>query len=198
MSFNQYFLLGMAYLIGSVPFGLIVTKMMGTGDIRTQGSGNIGATNVARVAGKKIGAIVLLLDLLKGVLAVLLVKIVMKFDPQTEFYSGIMAVIGHIFPVWLKFKGGKGVATAFGTALILVPYAALFVLVIWVIVFKFTRISAAAALAAVSLLPIVVFFFGDDNTKFHMHYAITISILVFIRHISNIRRLLDGKENKFK
>ncbi|HCR85057.1 MAG TPA: acyl-phosphate glycerol 3-phosphate acyltransferase [Alphaproteobacteria bacterium] len=197
MTFNEYFLIGLAYLIGSIPFGLIVTKWSDLGDIRNQGSGNIGATNVARIAGKRLGALVLVLDLAKGAIAVLVAKLVMGFDPQTEFYCGIAAVIGHIFPLWLKFKGGKGVATALGTALVLIPYIALLVMVIWLFAFKMTRISAVAALVAVSLLPVIVFFFGDANTKFHMHYAISVSILVFLRHISNIKRLLDGKENKF-
>jgi glycerol-3-phosphate acyltransferase PlsY len=197
ISFNQYFIYLISYLIGSIPFGIIVTKLAKTKDITQHGSKNIGATNVARVAGKKLGAIVLLCDLLKGVIAVSLAIILSIDSNPIKCFSGVAVVLGHIFPVWLKFKGGKGVATGFGTALVLVKIPALIILGVWILVFKLTKISSASALAAVSLLPIFVFF-SKPPSEYHLIYSIIISLIIFAKHRENIKRLINGEESSFK
>lgn len=196
-SFNEYTLFSLSYLIGSIPFGIIVTKIAKTEDIRKNGSGNIGATNVTRVAGKKLGATVLLLDMVKGMLVGLLAERYSLYDMKITSICASLAVIGHIFPVWLSFKGGKGVATGFGTALALIPLQAFLALLVWITIFLMTRISSLSAIAAVSMLPFIVFGFKPAS-EYYLIYSIIISLLIFIKHKQNIIRLLKGEESSFK
>lgn len=176
------------YLIGSIPFGLILTKAAGLGDIRSIGSGNIGATNVLRTGNKKLAAATLLLDGLKGALAVLLVRAV--FGDQ-DLVAGTAAVLGHTLPVWLGFKGGKGVATGLGVYLAAMWPVGLACCVVWLVAAKVTRISSAGALTAFAAAPLLALALSDAE---HALLALLVGLLVFWRHEANIRRLLAGTE----
>ncbi|NVJ01263.1 glycerol-3-phosphate acyltransferase [Myxococcus sp. AM009] len=138
----------LGYLAGSIPFGVLLTRWLRGVDVRTGGSGNIGATNVTRVAGKKLGAVVLLLDAVKGALPVVLAVRLLPDAPTVHVAVGLAAVLGHIYPVWLKLQGGKGVATALGVLLVLVPQAALAAALVYVTVFAVSRVSSLGSLAA--------------------------------------------------
>lgn len=192
MDFEMLALLALAYLLGSVPFGLVLGKMLGAGDIRKIGSGNIGATNALRTGNKKLAILTLLMDILKGTLAVLIMKSLM---PDYAAMAGIAAVLGHMYPVWLKFKGGKGVATAIGVILGLNFVVFLTTVAIWGITFKFSRISSLSALTAFALAPMFAFINSD------MALALTLLILgvmIFYRHRDNIGRLIRGEETPFQ
>ena len=178
-----------AYLLGSIPFGLLLTKAAGLGDIRAIGSGNIGATNVMRTGRKGIAAATLLLDGAKGAAAVLVVSAVT--DPDTALFAGLLAVLGHMFPVWLRFKGGKGVATGFGVLLGAAWPVGVAACAVWLLVFLAARISSLAALAAFAAAPWVAFMITNFGV---VKLAFTIAVLVFVRHQANIRRLLAGTE----
>ncbi len=180
----------LAYLFGSIPFGLIITQAMGLGDIRKIGSGNIGATNVLRTGRKGPAAATLLLDALKGAAAVLL-----------GFYAagdvgvlvcGVMAVLGHLFPVWLKFRGGKGVATGLGVLIAASPLSGLACCAIWAITAKLLKMSSASALAALLAAPFLVWAISGSGPLILLA-AIT-AALVWARHHENIARLLAGTE----
>lgn len=184
--------LAIAYLLGSIPCGLILSKKMGEADLRTIGSGNIGATNALRTGNKKLAAFTLLCDLLKGTIAVLIAS---RILPEFAPVAGIAAVLGHIFPVWLKFKGGKGVATGLGIMLGLSPVIFLLMIATWLGVFKWKRISSLAALTAYALCPLFAFVTGQ------IHLAITcflLAIIIFATHKQNIQRLITGEEKAFK
>ena len=184
-----------AYLIGSVPFGKIVTKILSNKDITQTGSGNIGATNVYRSVSKKAGIIVLLLDAIKPIMALLIIE---YFNP--DFFSKFkylifcLSIIGHIFPIWLKFKGGKGVACYFGGFLILSPLVTIFAMVIWLLTVKLSKLSSLGALLSIFLLTTyeLIFIYGNLNKVI----IFAISVLIFLKHSSNIKRLITGKENK--
>lgn len=177
------------YLLGSIPFGLVLCQMAGYGDIRKLGSGNIGATNVLRTGNKFLAALTLALDSSKGAIAVLLAG--WFGGPHALFGAALGAVLGHNFPVWLKFKGGKGVATTLGTYLALSWPVGLACCVTWLVVAALSRISSLSALIALALAPIYVATFGNP----HMIYLVgTISLLGWIRHRDNITRLLKGTE----
>ena len=176
------------YLIGSVPFGLILTKAAGLGDIRSIGSGNLGATNVLRTGNKKLAAATLLLDGLKGALAVLLVRLV--FGDQ-DLVAGTAAVLGHTLPVWLGFKGGKGVATGLGVYLAAMWPVGLACCAVWLIAAKVTRISSAGALTAFAAAPLLALALSDAE---HALLGLLVGLMVFWRHEANIRRLLTGTE----
>tara|TARA_B100000965_G_scaffold137381_1_gene114278 strand:+ start:4205 stop:4789 length:585 start_codon:yes stop_codon:yes gene_type:complete len=184
-----------AYLIGSIPFGKIVTKILINKDITKTGSGNIGATNVYRSVSKKAGALVLFLDAIKPIIALLIIE---YFDPilfeKFKYLIFFLSIIGHIFPVWLKFKGGKGVACYFGGSLILVPIPTIIAIIIWLLTVKFSKLSSLGALLSIFLLTIyeLVFIYGNLNKGI----IFTIFLLIFLKHISNIRRLIKGQENK--
>ena len=181
-----------SYLAGSIPFGLIIPKMMGLGDVRKIGSKNIGATNATRLAGKKIGALILLLDGIKGAIPVLLTKYWID-DISVVALVGGAAVIGHIFPVWLKFKGGKGVAT---TAFILLAtnvYVAMVTIGVWITIYMITRISSLSSLVS-SVGSLVAAYFLSAPQIFTM--VLFMVTLIVIRHKSNILRLLKGQEGK--
>lgn len=193
----------LGYLIGSVPFGLVLCKLFGYGDIRKIGSGNIGATNVLRTGNKPLAALVLALDTGKGALAVLAyVAFIASMESAGETtaipYShtlgiGLGAVLGHIFPVWLKFKGGKGVATTLGTLLAAAPYAGLIACGTWLLTALIFRISSLSALAAMAAAPVAAFVLYGPLPAFA---TLLIALVVWVRHKDNIKRLLKGEEPK--
>jgi glycerol-3-phosphate acyltransferase PlsY len=180
------------YLLGSIPFGLILTRMAGLGDIRSIGSGNIGATNVLRTGNKKLALATLLLDGAKGAVAVFLARWFF-LDPLLPVIAGAAAFVGHIFPVWLKFKGGKGVATALGTWLALAWPIGVLACLTWLIIAVIFRYSSLSALLAVALAPVFAIWLGNPAL---ILFGVFVAILCWIRHHENIRRLLKGEEPK--
>ena len=176
-------------LLGSVPFGLLLTRAAGLGDIRKLGSGNIGATNVLRTGRRDLAAATLVLDAGKGAAAVLLAAAV--WGPLAGAVAGVAAVVGHLFTPWLGFQGGKGVATALGTLLALAFPAGLAACGLWLATAKLTRISSAAALVAFALAPLLAWGFGSALAGLAM---LAITALVVWRHEGNIRRLIAGTE----
>ena len=178
------------YLLGSIPFGLVLTRLAGYGDIRKIGSGNIGATNVLRTGNKPLALVVLLLDSAKGAVAVLLAA---SLSEDAALAAGLGAVLGHLFPVWLGFKGGKGVATTFGTLLALSWPVGLIACGLWLLVALIFRMSSAAALTAIAATPIAAYFLGDMTLA---AIALLFAALVWIKHAANIGRLLHGTEPK--
>jgi glycerol-3-phosphate acyltransferase PlsY len=178
------------YLLGSVPFGLILTRLAGAGDIRRIGSGNIGATNVLRTGRKALAAATLLLDAGKGAAAVLIAD---RFGPDTAVVAALGAVVGHVFPVWLGFRGGKGVATVLGALLALSWPTGLLVCATWLAVAAVTRYSSLAALAAVAAAPAYAYWLADPQRA---ELSIALAVLVWLRHAGNIRRLIAGTESK--
>ena len=181
-----------AYLLGSIPFGLLITRAMGAGDIRKIGSGSIGATNVLRTGRKGLAAATLLLDAIKGAVAVLIGAYVA--GDVGEFVCGVAAVVGHMFPVWLTFRGGKGVATGFGVLIAANPLAALACGAVWAAVAWLVKISSVAGLSAVVAAPFLVWAITRSNPLTLM--AAIVAVLIVIRHHANIRRLLAGTEPK--
>jgi glycerol-3-phosphate acyltransferase PlsY len=179
------------YLLGSIPFGLVLCRLFGYGDIRKIGSGNIGATNVLRTGNKFLAALTLILDSSKGLIAVLIAAAF--FDTHAMFGAALGAVLGHNFPVWLKFKGGKGVATTLGTLIALSWPVGLACCATWVITAAISRISSLSALIALAMAPIYVVSFGDPN---QVHLVGTLALLGWIRHHANITRILNGTEPK--
>lgn len=178
------------YLLGSIPFGLVLTRMAGLGDVRSIGSGNIGATNVLRTGNKKIAAATLLCDMLKGTIAVLIVA---YFGRDYALAAGFGAFIGHIAPVWLGFKGGKGVATYLGILLGLAWPGALVFIAAWIIIALLTRYSSLSALIACVLAPLSILYLGFEKTAL---LFMILTVIVFIKHRANIQRLLSGTETK--
>jgi acyl phosphate:glycerol-3-phosphate acyltransferase len=180
------------YLIGSIPFGLVLTRLAGTADLRSIGSGNIGATNVLRTGHKGLAAATLVCDVLKGTLAVLVMDWLWGRDHA--LIAGFGAFLGHLFPVWLKFRGGKGVATYLGILIGVAPWpgAAAFA-AIWVIVAALTRYSSLAALVASAATPAVLWA-SDDRQAAQLFVLLT--VLVFVMHRTNIARLVSGTEGK--
>jgi glycerol-3-phosphate acyltransferase PlsY len=177
------------YLLGSIPFGLILTRSAGLGDIRRIGSGGIGATNVLRTGNKGLAAATVLLDALKGAVAVLLA---LRFGPPgAALWAGIGAVLGHDFPVWLGFRGGKGVATAYGVLIVAAWPVCLCAGAVWLVVAGLGRISSLAALISFALAPVFAALLADATV---VKLALVIAVLVFVRHYSNIRRLIAGTE----
>lgn len=180
----------LGYLLGSIPFGLILTRMAGMGDVRNIGSGSTGATNVLRTGHKGLAAATVLLDLAKGYVAVLLAGI---WWPEVSGLAALMAVIGHCFPIWIGFKGGKGAATAAGACFGLGWPVGLVYGVIWLSMFGLTRISSLGSLSAAVAAPIAVFALGYDAA---LPYFIAIAAVVIWLHRSNIVRLVNGTEPK--
>jgi glycerol-3-phosphate acyltransferase PlsY len=178
------------YLLGSIPFGVLLTRATGGPDLRTIGSGNIGATNVLRTGRKGLAAATLLCDMLKGTVAVLAATL---YGPEAALAAGLGAFLGHLFPVWLKFKGGKGVATYIGLLIGLHWPAALIFCAIWLVVAAASRYSSLAALIASALTPIGLWLLGrpDVATLF-----LLLTILLWVMHRANIARLLNGSEGK--
>lgn len=189
-----YFLIFISYLVGSIPFGLLLGKMAGI-DVRRDGSGNIGATNVSRLLGKKIGAVTLLLDAAKGLLPMVAAG-ALGFEQNIVMLCGAAACIGHMFPLYLGFRGGKGVATALGIFLYLSPLALLFCAVAFFVAVFLSGFVSLGSLIAAGLMPVVVFFQQGNGSCFYL--AIFISMLIWIKHRSNIIRLMHGEEKSWK
>ncbi|MBV8397862.1 MAG: glycerol-3-phosphate 1-O-acyltransferase PlsY [Acetobacteraceae bacterium] len=181
----------LGYALGSIPFGLLLTKAAGLGDIRAIGSGNIGATNVLRTGKRGLAAATLLLDAAKGAGAVLLALALA--GQSAGLWAGLGAVLGHLFPVWLAFRGGKGVATGLGVLLAASWPVGLIACAVWLVVARLLRISSAGALAAFACAPVAAWALGERPLAL---FAVAIALLVFIRHEPNIRRLLAGTEPK--
>lgn len=195
---NTLFILIMIaiYLIAAIPTGVVIARLMGGEDVRQKGSGNIGATNVYRVAGKLAGVLTLVGDTLKGFLPLLAFKTWLEPTPTQLGIASAVAILGHCYPVYLKFKGGKGVATALGIFLVLSPKAVFFALIVFILTVAITRyISLGSVLAALSA-PLVILLLNHQQPIFLA--TLFIAALVIWRHNSNIRRLLDGTENRFK
>lgn len=192
----------MGYLIGSVPFGLVLTKMSGLGDIRNIGSGNIGATNVLRTGNKKIAFLTLILDGSKGALALFLLTSILTNTSILSLYNyeliisvvAISSILGHCFPIWLNFKGGKGVATGFGTILFLNLIVGIIALIIWVLIAKLFKISSMSALISYFLIPFLMVFNSAEN--YFIIASIFISLICWFQHRENIKRLLNRTEPK--
>ena len=177
------------YLLGSIPFGLILTRLAGLGDIRRIGSGNIGATNVLRTGNKALAGTTLLLDGLKGSAAVLLAMWLGERD--AVLWAGVGAVLGHAFPVWLGFRGGKAAATSYGVLIAAAWPVGLAAGALWLVVAALARISSLAALASFAAAPLLAALLADATV---VKLALVIAVLVFARHHSNIRRLVAGTE----
>ena len=182
----------LSYLMGSIPFGFLLTKIFLKKDIREIGSGNIGATNVLRTGNKIIGYITLSLDILKAIIPLLLIK----FNyPDLLFISALSIFLGHVFPLWLKFKGGKGVATYVGM-LFCINYILGFVFIIcWLIIFIISRYSSLSSLIASLTIPLYHFFIIDNN---NYYFFIILFILIFFTHRENVKRLINNTESKTK
>jgi acyl phosphate:glycerol-3-phosphate acyltransferase len=178
------------YLCGSIPFGLLLTRLAGLGDIRAIGSGNIGATNVLRTGRKGLAAATLVLDALKGTLAVL---IGWRWGLDAAVAAALGAMLGHCFPVWLRFKGGKGVATFLGVLLGLHWLAMLITTAIWIGTAAATRYSSLSALLASAAAPLILVFFGQGEVA---ACVLALTLLVWFRHRANLKRLMAGKESR--
>jgi glycerol-3-phosphate acyltransferase PlsY len=184
--------LAFGYLLGSIPFGLLITRLAGTQDLRTLGSGNIGATNVLRTGRKGLAAATLLCDMLKGTAAVLIMY--RLWGQDMAILAGLGAFLGHLFPVWLRFKGGKGVATYLGVLLALSWLAALIFALIWLAVAALTRYSSLSALVAGAATPAVLWWGTGDRQEAQLFVLLT--VLIFVMHRANIARLLAGTEGR--
>jgi acyl phosphate:glycerol-3-phosphate acyltransferase len=191
VSYGGAMALALGYLLGSGPFGLVLTKLAGAGDLRSIGSGNIGATNVLRTGRKGLAAATLALDALKATLAIVVAW--WAFGPPTALAAAAGAVLGHMYPVWLKFRGGKGVATYLGALIGLAWPAAIVFAVVWLAVAALSRYSSAAALAATVASPIAMAAIGEGGAA--LVFA-ALSALVWFKHSANIARLLKGAESK--
>ena len=181
-----------SYLLGSIPFGLIYAKIAGLGDVRNIGSGNIGATNVLRTGNKQVAAYTLLSDIAKGSIAVLITN---KFFSEYSLLSFLIVYLGHIFPVWLKFKGGKGVATFIGGMLITNYILGLVFLITWGVIAKIFKISSLSAIIAFIVTLVITFVFYDFNLTLLMFFFTVFSIYT---HRDNIKRIISGDESKIK
>ncbi len=190
MTINLIIAAAFGYLLGSIPFGLLITRSAGLGDVRKIGSGNIGATNVLRTGNKGLAAATLVLDAMKGTAAVLVAA---HYGTEAAIAAGLGAFLGHLFPVWLRFKGGKGVATYIGVLFGLMWQAALLFLAIWIAVAVAFRYSSLSALTACVVTPVALWFWGRPDLA--VLFAV-LSIIVFIKHRANISRLLAGSEGK--
>jgi acyl phosphate:glycerol-3-phosphate acyltransferase len=189
-----FLLILFAYFLGSIPTGVVLTKAFSNVDIRTQGSKNIGATNVYRTAGKKLGVLALCGDILKGLIPVILARGLL----ESHFWIGAVALtafFGHLYPIFLRFKGGKGVATGIGVFLALAPLPALLAFLIFAAVVYFSRYISLGSLVASASFPVFLALFNPH--KVYIPFAVIVAALIFYRHRENIDRLVKGKENKF-
>ncbi len=182
-----------AFLFGSIPWGYLIGKMKGV-DLKTRGSGNIGTTNVMRVIGKKEALYTLLLDISKGFIPVFILKLFPQYSNNFTVLGivGFLAIVGHCFTPFLKFKGGKGVATSLGVLLAYAPLAGLITIVLWILIVKITKISSVGALISFALVPLNVYFLGYSQEI--LIFTAMFTIIIYSRHISNIKRLFSGTE----
>ncbi|MCL0040342.1 glycerol-3-phosphate 1-O-acyltransferase PlsY [Thermodesulfovibrionales bacterium] len=185
-------LMAVSFIIGSIPVGLLIARSKGV-DLRKTGSRNIGATNVMRAMGKKAALLTLLGDMAKGAIAVGIAK-ALAMGTLSEGLLGLSAIAGHIFSVFLNFKGGKGVATSLGVLVVFSPFVAIFTMILWLLVLKWTKYSSLSALVSLGLLPLSVYALDFSVEK--MAVAIVITALIFMKHIANIKRLINGTESK--
>jgi glycerol-3-phosphate acyltransferase PlsY len=188
----------LGYLVGAIPFGLVISKMVGS-DVRNEGSCNIGATNVSRVLGKKLGFLTLICDCLKGYLPMLLAAFMLSESEVKVLLvalTGVMAVVGHMFPVYLKFRGGKGVATGLGVFLYLSPLAIAISLLVFIVAVVTTGFVSVGSLLASGLIPLWLYFMGASSTT--IGAAVCVALLIWIKHHENIGRLLHGNEKSWK
>ena len=190
MTREMLFALAFGYLLGSIPFGLVLTRLAGKGDVRDIGSGNIGATNVLRTGSKPLAAATLILDCLKATAAILLAR---QLWPGTENFAAAGALIGHLYPVWLRFKGGKGVATLLGVLIPLLPVGAVIYAVVWIGLLLVLRISSVAGMIAALSAPVSAAILGD---QFLFPMLLAFALLVVWKHKTNIARLRAGTEPK--
>ncbi len=189
-----------AYVLGSIPFGLILAKLFGGTDVRKGGSGNIGATNVARVVGPVAGILTLILDVAKGSAAVLLAAELSQVSATWMMIAALAALVGHCFPVWLKFKGGKGVATAAGMFLVLCPLAFLGSVILFVLVVAFWRYVSLGSISAAAAMPLLMYFLWAPRHAPPLVItfgSLAAALLIVCKHAGNIRRLAQGVEPKF-
>ena len=189
-----------AYLLGTIPFGLLLGKVFGGADVRQAGSGNIGATNVARVAGPVAGVFTLLLDAAKGATAVWMAARFANDSAAWMVIAGLAALVGHCFPIWLGFRGGKGVATAAGFFLVLCPLALLGSLTLFILVVVFSRYVSLGSIAAAAAIPILVYFLWAPHHAPPLTVtfgALAAALLVVYKHDANIQRLVEGREPRF-
>jgi len=184
----------LAYLLGSAPMGYLVVKIVRGEDIRNYGSGNIGATNVGRVMGKRWAIVVGIFDIVKGGLALLIAKMLGVTSPQVLSIMGVVAVLGHNFPVWLKFKGGKGVATTFGVIFMFHPLASIIGGILWYCIMKIGRYVSLASMVSLVSTPLWLVLLGSNRA--YIMASSFLAILTIIRHHANIKRLLTGTERK--
>lgn len=199
---NEFLLIILAYLIGSIPTSVWVSKFFFNIDIRDYGSGNAGATNTYRVLGPKWGTLVMITDMLKGLLAVKLALLLPEYaDSEINFQNlqtglGLAAVVGHIFPIWADFRGGKGVATLFGLVLGISPWTALSCVGIFTLVLYLTRfVSLSSILASIAFPVFILVIFNVENTTYRV-FAIAVALMVLLTHQKNITRLFRGHESK--
>jgi glycerol-3-phosphate acyltransferase PlsY len=180
------------YLLGSIPFGVIITRLAGVGDVRKIGSGNIGATNVLRTGRKDLALATLVCDAGKAMLAVVIVRDVLQFGPDAGALAGAAAFFGHLFPVWLGFKGGKGVATFFGVFLVINWPIGVMAGATWILAAAMWRISSLSALVAVAATPIYLLLLHQSSAL--MAAALFMGLLIYYRHLPNIQRLIRREE----
>lgn len=192
---GQGLLIIASYLLGAVPFGLLFTNLFSRVDVRTVGSGNIGATNVLRAAGKKAAVLTLLADALKGYLPVLAANLLFQNESVTALV-GAAAILGHNFPVYLKFKGGKGVATGYGVILAIAPWIGLLCLLAWLAAALIWKYSSLAALVSFACYPLATLILASSNPRPYQLLSVCIFGLIYYRHRENIKRLVAGTEPK--
>jgi len=189
-----------SYFLGSIPFGLILSKLFGGTDVRKTGSGNIGATNVIRAAGLLAGILTLILDTAKGAAAVLLAAKLSNDSATWMMIAGLAALVGHCFPVWLKFKGGKGVATAAGVFLVLCPAAFLGGVIVFILVVLFWRFVSLGSISAAAAMPLLIYFFWAPHHAPPLVITfgtLAAALLIVYKHNGNLQRLVEGVEPKF-
>jgi glycerol-3-phosphate acyltransferase PlsY len=188
---------GIGYLLGSIPFGYLLVRAFRGADVRTTGSGNIGATNVARTS-PALGIATLLLDALKGLAAVVLVLMIFPGEKTAAFTTAFASVCGHIFPVWLGFRGGKGVATGLGSFLLLTPKAIVVVLVLFLLLAAAFRFVAFASILAAASLSVAAMLLGEGQGSTGLALIAAASLVIVLKHHQNIRRMLAGTEPRFR
>ncbi len=187
----------LAYLLGSIPFGYLLVKIFRKQDIRATGSGNIGATNVARSGAKGLGVATLLLDLGKAFAAVKIAQYLAPGNYDLAVVAAVAAVIGHCFPIWLGFRGGKGVASALGVFLALTPASGACIFAVFLVVFLITRYVSLASILAAASFPLFGFYFVPFRTPIIIAGFLFIPLLIIVKHHENIRRLVSGTESRF-